>query len=102
MECGGPIQEDWVALQELMKDFPEHWVVFAHQSLCRGNVLYEASIHEQAAEKWLEELNSHLFRQATLMELKAWPHNDNRSARVVNPLPQQILPESASLALKAI
>ena len=55
-----------------------------------------------ADDKWFEELNCHLLWQATLVDLELRTHHDDRTARVVDALTQQVLAEAPLLTLKHI
>src|SRR5579883_1256527 len=44
-------------------------------------------------DKWLKQLDRHFTGQAALVNLQLGPHNDDRTARIVHPLTQQVLAE---------
>src|SRR5690606_24208254 len=50
----------------------------------------------------LEELESHLLRQAALVQLEFRTGHDDRTARVVDALAEQVLTEAALLALEHV
>src|SRR5215472_5797114 len=57
---------------------------------------------ELVIDERLEELESHLLGQTALMQLQFGPHDDDRAARVIDALAEQVLTETALLALERI
>src|SRR5216117_3962128 len=57
---------------------------------------------EAVVNERLEQLERHLLRQAALVQLQLGADHDDRTARVVDALAEQILTESALLALERI
>src|SRR5690606_8971150 len=57
---------------------------------------------EAGIDERLEELESHLLRQAALVQLELRTRHDNRTARVVDALAEQVLTEAALLALEHV
>ena len=53
-------------------------------------------------DKRPEELKRHLLGYSALMKTQIRTHGNNRSARVINPFPEKVLPESALFALDYI
>ena len=54
---------------------------------------------EAIEDERFEQFERHLFWQTTLMQLELRPHHDDRTARVVDALAEQVLTETARLAL---
>ena len=52
--------------------------------------------------KRLEQLERHLLREPALVQLQLRTDNDDRPARVVDPLAQQVLPEPSLFPLERI
>ena len=59
----------------------------------------EAHGFELVEDEGLEQLQRHQLRQAALMQLQLRADDDDRTARVVDALAQQVLAETAALAL---
>src|SRR5207237_1398735 len=62
----------------------------------------QAFLLETVVDEWLEELESHLLRQAALVELQLGADDDDRTAGVVDALAEEVLTEAALLALEGI
>ena len=65
--------------------------------LCASAAIDELLHHER-----LEELERHLFGQTALVQLERRTDDDDRTARVVDALAEQVLTEAALLALENI
>jgi hypothetical protein len=62
----------------------------------------ETLLFELPQDERLEELEGHLLRQPALVELQLRPHHDDRAARVVDALAEEILTEPPLLALERV
>ena len=63
-----------------------------------GEVLVDQALHDEG----LEEFQSHLLRQTTLVHLQLRTNNDNGTTRVVDALTKQVLTETSLLALEHV
>ena len=66
------------------------------------DVVGEALLDELAHDERLEQLERHLLGQAALVELELRADHDDRAARVVDALAEQVLAEPALLALEHV
>ncbi len=66
------------------------------------DVVRETLLDQLAHDERLEELERHLLRQTTLVQLEVRANHDHRTARVVHALAQQVLAEAALLALEHV
>src|SRR5690606_26628818 len=57
----------------------------------------QTTMLQLAEDKRLEQLQSHLLGQTALMQTQGRTYHDDRTARVVDPLTQQVLPEATLL-----
>src|SRR5258708_11040346 len=62
----------------------------------------QAVLLETVVDERLEQLESHLLRQAALMEFELGADDDDRTARVVDALAEEVLAEAALLALEGV
>jgi hypothetical protein len=62
----------------------------------------EAPLLQLVVDEGLEQLERHLLRQAALVQLELRAHHDDRAARVVHALAEEVLPEAALLALEHV
>ena len=62
----------------------------------------QAALLELVVDERLEQLERHLLRQAALVQLQLGPDDDDRTARVVDALAEQVLAEAALLALERV
>ena len=66
------------------------------------DVLGVIEINQTLHYEGLEELKGHLLWQTALVQLQLRPNNDDRTARVVNALPKEVLAEPPLLTLEHV
>ena len=96
------VQENRVLLDDLFEDVPDLGPLLLDQllgALDRGD---EAALFELVVDERLEQLERHLLRQAALVQLELGTDDDDRTARVVDALAEQVLAEPALLALEHV
>ena len=99
MQGGRAVQKHRVLADHLFEEVP-HDRLFALDQPARG--LYRGGLGEHlqlGQHEGLEQLQRHLLGQAALVQLERGAHHDDRAARVVHALAQQVLAEAALLAL---
>src|SRR5437870_1120192 len=102
MERRSPIEQDRVLLDDIFEDVPDLGPLLLDELLRRLDRGRDPSLLELPQNEGLEELERHLLRQTALMELEVRPHDDDRPARVVDTLPEQVLAEAALFALERV
>src|SRR4051812_21578938 len=85
---------------DLFQDIPDHGLLpFNHLSGlfngCRMSLLLKLVIN-----KWLEELECHLFGKTALVQLQLGTDDDYRTSRIINALSKQVLTEAALLSFQ--
>ncbi len=73
-----------------------------HHFAGRFDVVGDALFHQILHDKRLEQLERHLFGQAALVHFQLRAHHDNRAAGIIHAFAQQVLAETALLALEHI
>ena len=96
------VQHHRMFADHLVEDVPDFRLFLLDQLLglldgSRQTLRVEARIDER-----LEQLERHLLRQAALMELELGTDDDDRAARIVDALAEQVLAEPALLALQHV
>ena len=102
VERGRAVEQHGVVLDDLFEDVPDRRLHALHDALGALDVVREALLDELAHDERLEQLERHLLRQAALVELELRPDDDDRAARVVHALAEQVLAEPALLALEHV
>ena len=64
--------------------------------------MHVAALLEHADDERLEQHERHLLRQAALVQLQLRPDDDDGTAGVIDALAEQVLPETAALALEHV
>ena len=93
------VQQHRVLLDDFLKNVPDHWrtaLDFLLRRLDRGGDAHRLQTRE---DEGLEQLQSHQLGQAALVQFERRTDHDDRTARVVDALAQQVLAEPAALAL---
>ena len=73
-----------------------------HHPLGRPDVRRQRIVHQPVHHKGFEQLQRHPLGQPAFVHLQLRPHHNDRPARVVHPLAQQVLPEPPLFALQQI
>ncbi len=84
---------------EHVPDFRTHAFDHALRAL---DVVRLAAVDQLLHHERLEELERHLFGQAALVQLQVRADHDDRTARIVDALTEQVLPEAALFALENV
>src|SRR5438477_1613078 len=102
VERRGAVQQHRVLLDDLLEDVPDLGLHLVDVPLGRLDVLDDLPLDEPAHDERLEELERHELRQPALVQLQVRPGHDDRAARVVDALAEQVLAEPALLALEHV
>ena len=96
------VQQHRVLGDHLFEDVPDVQRHRLDVLLRRLDVLHGLPLDEPAHDERLEELERHDLRQAALVQLQVRAGHDDRAARVVDALAEQVLAEPALLALEHV
>src|ERR687893_87932 len=98
----GAVEQHRVVLDDLLEDIPDFRPHALDDALGALDVVGEALLDELAHDERLEQLERHLLGQPALVELELRADDDDRAARVVDALAEQVLAEPALLALQHV
>ena len=96
------VEHHRMLLDDLFKDIPNLWFATLDHALGRLDVLGQLSVHKLLHDERLEQLERHDLGKTTLMELQRRANHDDRTARVVDALAEEVLAETALLALEHV
>src|SRR4051794_33849672 len=96
------VQEYRVLGDDLLEDVPDLGRHRVDVLLRRLDVLDGLALDQPAHDERLEELERHELRQAALVQLERRARDDHGPARVVDALAEQVLAETALLALEHV
>ncbi len=99
---GRAVQEDGMLADDLLEDVPDLSALLLDHLLGLLDGRDEAALFELVVDERLEQLERHLLRQPALVQLQLGTHDDDRTARVVDALAEQVLTEAALLALERV
>ena len=102
VQGGGPVEEHRMIPYHLPQHVPHLRTLPFHHSLGRLDARRQVPVHQPLHHERLKQLQGHHLGQAALMQLQLRAHHYHRPARIVDPLPQQVLPEAASFSLQHI
>ena len=102
VQRGSTVQEDRVLLDDLLENVPDLRARPLDHALRRLDVLRVLEVDEPLHHERLEQLERHLLGQAALAQLELRADDDDRTARVVDALAEQVLTEPALLALQHV
>ena len=102
VQGGRPVQQDRVLGDDLLEHVPHDRPGPLDHALGRLDVLRVVEVHQSLHDERLEQLQRHLLGQTALVQLELRADDDDRTARVVDALAQQVLAEPALLALEHV
>ena len=102
MERRCAVEQHRMLLDDLFENVPDFRTHAFDHALRALDVVREPAVDELLHHERLEELERHLFGQAALMQLERRADHDDRTARVVDALAEQVLPEAALLAFENV
>ena len=102
VQCRCTVQHNRMLFDDILKDVPNLWLKSLNHLFSIFNVVCSSVLNKLFHNKWLEQLNCHLFRQTTLVNLKFRSYNDNGTSRVVNTLTKQVLTETSGFTFQHI
>src|SRR5690625_3562384 len=100
--CRRLFQHTRLSVNLIFQYFPYYLVSSVTYFLCAFNSLDISTLDQSSDDKRLKEFNRHLLRKSALMHFEFRPHNNDRTTRIVDPLTEQVLPESTALPFQHI
>ena len=97
-----PVEQHGVRLHHVLEDVPHHGLLGVHNLLGGLHRLDHTPLDHLADDERLVELGGHVLRHAALVELELRSHDDDGTGGVVHTLTEQVLTETALLALEAV
>ena len=102
MERRRAVQEHRVLADDLLEDVPDLGTLLLHHLLRALDGVDVPALFELVVDERLEQLERHLLRKTALVQAQRRADDDDRAARVVDALAEQVLPEAALLALEHV
>src|SRR5690606_21926806 len=96
------VEQHRTFLDDFLKDFPHFWLFTLDDALGTLHVAGVVVTHQTADHERAVKLQCHGLRQTTLMQLQTRTDHDDRTARVVHTLTEQIATEAPLLTLQHI
>ena len=102
VQRGSAVQQNGVVFDDLFENVPHHRVLLLHQFLGLLDGGAVAALLQAVIDEGLEQLERHLLGQAALVQAQLGTDHDHRAAGVIHALAEQVLAETALLALERI
>ena len=96
------VQQNRVLSNNLFQNVPNLRAETLNHTLSALNVLSVAQLHQTLHDEGLEQLQSHLLGQTTLVHLQLRTNHNHGTTRVVNTLTEQVLTETTLLTLQHV
>jgi hypothetical protein len=96
------VQQHRVLADDLLEHIPHLRTRALHHALGALDVLRQRLVDQPLHHEGLEQLERHLLGQPALVQPELRPDHDDRTARVVDALAEQVLAEPALLALQHV
>ena len=85
MQCRGTVQQHGMFANHLIQHVPHFRPFLLDQALGTLDCGRRATLLQLVKDKGFKELKCHLLGQSTLMQPKLRPHDNNGSARIIDP-----------------
>ena len=102
VERGRAIEEYRVTLGDFLEDVPNLRRLLLDHLAGTADGVHEAEFFEAADDERLEQDERHFLRETALIELELRTDDDDRTARVIDALAEQVLAETTLLALEHV
>lgn len=102
MQRGCTVEQHRVLGDDLLEHVPHDRAGTLDHALGGLDVLRVVEVHQTLHDERLEQLERHLLGQAALVQLELRADDDDRTARVVDTLAEQVLAEPTLLALEHV
>ena len=102
MQGRRPVEQNRMLADHLLENVPDLRPLLLDHALGRLDRAGEAVELELRVDERLEQLERHLLRQPALVQFELGADDDDRAARIVDPLAEQVLAEPALLALQHV
>ena len=102
MQGGRAVEQHRVLGDHFLEHRPHLGSLLLYQRLGLLDVEHHVLLHQLLHDERLEQLQRHLGGEPALVEFQIGAHDDDRPARVVDPLAEQVLAEAALLALEHV
>src|SRR5690606_10739880 len=102
VQGGRTVQQHGTLADDLLEHVPDLGTGALDGTLGRLDVLRVTEVDQTLDHERLEQLQSHLLGQTALVQLQLRTDDDDRTARVVHALAEQVLAEATLLALQHV
>ena len=102
VKCWCTVQHHWVLTDNFREDVPYLWGFALNHFLRSFNGCRQTAVLQLGEDERLEQLQSHLLRQTTLVQTQLRTYGNYRTARVVNTLTKQVLTETTLLTFNHV
>ena len=96
------VEQHRMALGDFFENVPDFGRLALDHLLGAAHGVHVAEFLEAADDERLEQHERHLLRQTALVELELRTDDDDRTAGVIDALAEQVLAETAALALEHV
>src|SRR5438046_10762080 len=96
------VQQHGMVFNDLFQYIPHFRLHALHKTLGALDIVRKVLLNQLAHDEWLEEFQRHSLRKTTLVQLQIRTYHNNRAARVVYTLTEQVLAEAPLLTFEHI
>src|ERR1051325_709776 len=96
------IQQHRMTSSDFLENIPNFRRLPFNHLFRTANSMDIPEVLQSPNDKWFEKNERHFLWQTTLMELQLRSDHDDRTTRVIDALPKQVLTKTTTLALKHV
>src|SRR5947209_7076455 len=102
MQGRSAVEQDGMSTRDFIENVPNLRGLAFNHLLCAPHGMDVAQVFKAPNNERLEQNERHFLRQTALMQLQLRSDHDDRAARVIDPLAEQVLAESSTFALEHV
>src|SRR2546430_11281396 len=102
MQSGRAIEQHRMTLGHFLENVPDLRSLALNHLFRAAHRVHVTEVFQPADNEWLEKHERHLLWQTALIQLQLRTDDDNRAARIIDAFTEQVLAETAALALEHV
>src|ERR1700719_2087284 len=102
MQSGRAIEQHRMTLGYFVKNVPDLRRLTLNHLFGAAHRVHVTEVFQPADNERLEKHERHLLWQTALVQLQLWTNDNHRAARIIDAFAEQVLAETAALALEHV
>src|ERR1700704_1764308 len=88
--------------RDFLENIPNLWCLALDHLLCASDRMNVSKLFQPANNEWFKENQRHFLRKTALIQSEFRSDDDDRTARVIDTFPEQVLPETSTFTFEHV